>query len=153
MERRHFELERGYLNIDADGLYLTRSGNWQEALSAPERTVRRKASRGLYLLFGAVLIGIRALFELSHLGPATANKVMFGLGLAGAGLLFTLQRFRHDLAPTYRIPFSKVRSLEGGEGRITVHLINGDHREEQVVIEAPPAAVDLARSAFAASRS
>jgi hypothetical protein len=23
MERRHFELERGYLNIDADGLYLS----------------------------------------------------------------------------------------------------------------------------------
>lgn len=41
MLRRHFELERGYLNIDAHGLAFTRSGNWQHAREAP---VHRPAS-------------------------------------------------------------------------------------------------------------
>ena len=36
---------------------------------------------------------------------------------------------------------------------LTVQFSNGDHLEDEVVIPAPPAAMELARSAFAASRT
>lgn len=153
MERRHFELERGHLNIDADGLYLSPSGNWQEALAAPERTVRARSRRTVYGLFGLLLLLSRALLEVLNVRTEQANGLVLAFGLAGVGMLVAMHRFRHDLAPSYRIPFAKVRSLEATSGRLTVHFVNGDQREDKVVIEAPPAALELARAAFSASRS
>ena len=152
MERRHFELERGYLNIDADGLYLSPSGNLQEARAMPERSRTNRTRRTAYGLFGLLLIGTRALLEVLHVDTARANGLVLALGLAGAGVLVLAHRFRHDLAPAFRIPFAKVRALEAEGDRLTVHFVNGDDREDRHTLVAPAEAIALARAAFDASR-
>lgn len=52
MERRHFELDRGYLNLDEHALYFTRSGNWQDALGTPELCRGFSPRRMVHALFG-----------------------------------------------------------------------------------------------------
>ena len=152
MEPRHFELERGYLNIDSEGLYLSPSGNWQEARATPERSRRNRTRRTAFVLFGLLLIGSRALLEFIHMDGMHANSLALGLGIAGAGLLVLVHRFRHDLAPAFRIPFAKVRVLEAVGDRLTLHFVNADGREDRYTLVAPPEAIALARKAFEASR-
>jgi len=45
MDRQHFKLAQGYLNIDAEALTFTRSGNWQEAENAKERSKVEKSGQ------------------------------------------------------------------------------------------------------------
>ncbi len=152
IERRHFGSGRGYLNIDEHGLYLSASGNWQEAHATPERSVKGRAKRSVYGLFGILLVLARGGLGFAHVDTARANGLVLALGFAGAGVLLAMHRFRHDLAPHLRIPFTKVRALACGKDRIDVHFVNGDDREDHLTIQAPPAAVELARQAFSASR-
>ncbi len=152
MERRHFQLDEGYLNIDDKGLYLAPSGNWQEALANPERTVKGRIKRSVYGLFGLVLIMTRGALEFAHVSTNMANGLVLSIGLAGAGVLLLLHRFRHDLAPAYRIPFAKVRSLDVNEGCITVHFVNGDHREDRVNLKVPDQALMMIQEGLERSR-
>lgn len=152
MERRHFELEAGYLNIDAHGLYRSASGNWDEVSKLPERSIRSRVRRMVISAFGIALLAVRILFELLHPGAWDTGRLVLGIAIAGVGTVVLVNAFRHDLAPSFRIPFAKVRYLAAEGDRITVHFMNGDDREDNVMIQAPPEAVEMARKAFMASR-
>jgi len=153
MERRHFELERGYLNIDADGLAFTRSGNWQHAREAPERSRQQRPRQDMGRILGYLLILSGGLFSgLMKVGHA-AVSVPLTIGLIGLGAFKLYRALRHDLAPEFRIPFPLISELQVADGRLTVHFLNGDMEEDQHSVIAPPEATSMARNALAASRN
>ena len=143
MERHHFELDRGYLNIDADALYFTRSGNWQEALATPEKSGGLSPRRTLSTLFGMGLIGARAFFELLHLPTDGPKGLLLTAGLAGLGVLVLYREVRHDLAPSYRIPRSKLLSAGTTERGTTLRFLDGTMKERTVTVKLPPGALDV----------
>lgn len=143
MERRHFELDRGYLNIDKDALFFTRSGNWQEALATPELRGGFSPRRSLHILFGMGLIGARAFFELLHLPTDGPRGLLLTAGLAGLGVLVLYREVRHDLAPSYRIPRSKLLSAGTTERGTTLRFLDGTLKERTTTVKLPPAALDV----------
>lgn len=143
MERRHFELDRGYLNLDEHALYFTRSGNWQDALGTPELCRGFSPRRTLHVLFGFLLIGARAFFELLHLPTRGPEGLLLTAGLAGLGVLVLYHTFRHDLAPSYRIPRRKLLSANTTEQGTTLQFLDGTMQERNVTVKLPSAALEI----------
>jgi len=148
MERRHFELERGYLNIDGEALYFTRSGNWQEALGTKELSGSHTPRRTLHVIFGFLLIGARAFFDLLDLPSRGPEGLLLTAGLAGLGVLVLYHTLRHDLAPAYRIPWSKLSSA-ASEGQGTVlRWQDGDGKDRTRLVRLPTDAVEMIHAGF-----
>ncbi len=155
MERRFFQLEEGYLNIDDEALYFTRSGNWQEALSAPERSRTQGPSHAGRRVIGVVLIVLGGMFLLfGRMSRAMDNgSMVLSLAISAFGVYSLYRAFRHDFSPVHRIPFSKILSVDGPSERVlSIRFLNGDGKEDQVALKLPVEAEALVREGFARSR-
>lgn len=153
MLRRHFELERGYLNIDEHGLAFTRSGNWQHAREAPERMRRQRPRRDVHQLAGYALMLLGGLFSGLMKAGRSEVTITLAVGLIGLGAFKLYQALRHDLAEKFRIPFSRIHELIDADGRLTIRFMNGDLAEDEHAVSAPPEARALAMDAWNASRT
>ncbi|MCC7502766.1 MAG: hypothetical protein IT229_09570 [Flavobacteriales bacterium] len=154
MERRYFQLEQGYLNVDKHALYFTRSGNWQEALEARERSAKQGPAHAGRLVIGIVIILIGGLFMLfghmSHMSDTGSTLV--ALALSAFGVFSLYRALRHDFGPVLRIPFNKVIAIEGpADERLTVRFMNGDAKEDQISFKAPIEAVPFVLEGLARS--
>ncbi|MBL7980806.1 MAG: hypothetical protein JNL52_03255 [Flavobacteriales bacterium] len=143
MDRRHFELDRGYLNVDEDALYFTRSGNWQEALGTKEHSGRFSPRRAINSLFGILLVFSRAFFDVLHMPTRGPEGFLLSFGLAGLGLLVLYHALRHDLAPNFRIPWSKLISIEQTEKTAALRWLDGDGRERERTMRMPAEAFGI----------
>jgi hypothetical protein len=92
------------------------------------------------VLFGALLIGARALFELLHLPTRGPEGLLLTAGLACLGVLVWFRAFRHDLAPSFRIPRSKLLSAHTTEQGTTLQFLDGGMKERTMTVKLPPAA-------------
>ena len=149
MERRFFELEQGYLNIDDNGLYFTRSGNWQNALAAPERTASQAPQRTFRTIIGWALMAFGVLFDVLHMSRSRPVNIALMLGFIGLGLYALYQNLRHDLVTDHQIPFRKVLGMEQDGERITLRYMDGDGKERMHHFRAPDEALTLIRSQLA----
>ena len=155
MDRQHFKLTQGYLNIDATALVFTRSGNWQEAEGAQERTAADKPGRALRLLTGTVLVLAGGVFlSLGKFRDAGGGgSIALALGLMGLGLFRMYGRLRDDFGPVFRVPFAKVTRLEYADDHLVIDFLNGAFKEDRVRIRATVDAGVFAETAWQASRT
>lgn len=156
MQRRYFQLEAGYLNVDEQALYFTRSGNWQEALAARERSAKQGPAHAGRLVIGIVIILIGGLFLLfGHMsGASDAASTLVALALSAFGVFSLYRALRHDFGPVFRVPFSKVIAIEGPtDERLTVRFMNSDAKEDEVSFKAPLEAVPFVLEGLARSRA
>ena len=153
MERKHFELAQGYLNIDHEALMFTRSGNWQDAAGTKERSngdtpgklARNAVGIALVLVGGSV-------FALGKLRDLDAFP-LFGIALLGLGIYSFYGKARHDFAPSFRIPLSKVLDMEIVNERLQIRFLDGAHRERMHTPIVPPAAGEFALTMFRSARA
>ncbi len=68
---------------------------------------------------------------------------MLTAGLAGLGVLVLFHTFRHDLAPSYRIPRSKLLAVTSTERGTTLRFLDGAMKERNVTVKLPPAALEI----------
>ena len=152
MERRFFELEKGFLNIDGHGLYFTRSGNWQNALAAPEKTASQGSQRTFRTFIGWALMAFGVLFDLLQMSRSRPVTIALMLGFIGLGLYALYQNLRHDLVSDLCIPFRKVLGMEQDGDRTLLHYVDGDGKERVHRFRAPAEALTLIRSQLAADK-
>lgn len=155
MHRQHFELERGYLNIDHDALVFTRSGNWQEAVKARERSSKLDLARPLRLVSGICLIVIGGLFlsmgELRHLFDG--GSFVLAIGVGGLGVYKMYQLLGDEMGGSYRIPFNKLLRMTERQGLLEIEFLDRDHKIERMAVGASKEAAQFAAQAWKASRS
>ena len=85
--REYFKYKKGFVNIDDENLYLTNSGNWQEARNLQEKsskTIRaNRNKKNKFTLYFYILLGIGVLllfYQLSN-GKSIRIPIVFcGLG-------------------------------------------------------------------------
>ncbi|MBL7940517.1 MAG: hypothetical protein JNL43_14245 [Flavobacteriales bacterium] len=136
MERRHFKLAQGYLNIDADALIFTRSGNWQEAEAAQERSTVQQASQLPRILTGVILVVVGGLFfGLGKLRSATGGgSIVLALGLAGLGIFKMYQLLNDDFGPVFRIPFAKVQQLKFSDDHLVIDFLDASFKPQHLSV-------------------
>jgi len=112
MERRHFELEQGYLNLNVEALMFTRSGNWQDAARTRERKAGAAPGRLARNTVGIMLLLLGGGFFAGGKLRGSDPFPLFGPVLLGLGICSFFGKVQHDFAPSFRIPFSKVLGLD-----------------------------------------
>ncbi|WP_330443416.1 hypothetical protein [Flavobacterium sp. C4GT6] len=137
MEKQYFKYDTGYVNIDSENLYLTNSGNWQEARELKEKsqkTKRQNSSRiagnnlFLFIVFGGLTLG--AFYMLNKAGDfnildfSTVGSTVKRLGLLAAIGFVIYKYFAPELGKRYRIPLSKIESVEYWERGVRINFRN-----------------------------
>ncbi len=136
MERQHFKLAQGYLNIDEHAVIFTRSGNWQEAEGAKERSPKQRAGQLPRILMGAALvIGGGLFFSLGKLRSATSGgSIVLALGLIGLGIYKMHQLLNDDFGPVFRIPFAKVEQLKFADDRLEIDFLDATFKSRHLSV-------------------
>ncbi|WP_417366979.1 hypothetical protein [Flavobacterium beibuense] len=123
MEKQYFKYGTGYVNIDNENLYLTNSGNWQEARELKEKDSSTKINNLTRIKnrnkgFIPVILIAFSIF--------TDSIIMASVMIAIAVLLFFILNiyYRRDLGIQYKIPFSKIESVEKYEKGIKISFRN-----------------------------
>ena len=144
------------MHVDDRGIAFTRSGNWKEASKAPERGVRAKVEhvvRVVGMWLGLVLVGNYVVFYAMK-GLSRGESV--ALLIPAAGMAYGIYRFakkmKDDVSQSFRVPFSKVRSLRVDDGERVIAFINGQWKEDEVKARLPDAEATWVRAVWESER-
>ena len=137
MEKQYFKYGTGYVNIDSENLYLTNSGNWQEALELKEKSPKTKRQNNsriagnnlfLFIVFGGLTLGafymLNKASDFNILDFSTVGATVKRLGLLAAIGFVIYKYFAPELGKRYRIPMSKIESVEYWERGVRINFRN-----------------------------
>ena len=130
--REWFKYEFGYVNIDDNNVYMTRTGNWSETKEMPEKNkkVAQKNNRR-----GSTVIVVLAAFTALILFGLFRNMMSNTVGipilfLLVAGLFKLYQYTKRDIGGQFKIPFSKLNSIEIKDQQAVLHFTNGENEAD-----------------------
>ncbi|MES2487659.1 MAG: hypothetical protein V4581_17140 [Bacteroidota bacterium] len=110
MQKQYYKYASGYVNIDSQNLYLTNSGNWQEARGLEEKSRATESSNDsrtsrmkgfVFTIFGA--IGAFIFYMLNQ--KVLALPIFVGLAFTA---LQVLKYFKTEFGNRYKIPLHKI---------------------------------------------
>lgn len=133
--KEYFKYDKGFINIDDENLYLTNSGNWQEALNLKEKsskTIRannfRKNKISLYFYFFLAMGIIATLIQFSKGNSVRLPLVFSGLGFAAYRYMI------REMGNRYKIPLSKIKLVSRENDSITITFLDEQELETSEVI-------------------
>lgn len=133
--KEYFKYNKGFINIDNENLYLTNSGNWQEARNLEEKSFKtikannfrkNKISLYFYILLGIGVLAV--LFQFSKGKSVRLPLVFSGLGFAAYRYLI------RETGNRYKIPLFKINSISNDNDLVTIHFLDEQGIETSEVI-------------------
>jgi hypothetical protein len=134
----YFKYSSGYVNIDAENLFLTNSGNWQETRELEEKSKRTKRQNSLRIarmnLFIYITFGIIAFIIYKSVSRDKPYfNAIFGLPVAA---YFVNRYFTTEMGKRYKIPLSKIQSIERYDNDgIKIIFLNDSNEPDFEIIE------------------
>ena len=130
-----FKYEYGFVNIDSINLYFTNSGNWSEAKELEEKgkqksTIFRKFKIKLFLITCVILF--TSLFYLNLLSGKISLFLIVGLA---AGMYFIYNYMKTELGAKFKLPISKVKSIEIVESNVTIKFFDANEEISEIYLE------------------
>jgi hypothetical protein len=112
--KEYFKYGSGYINIDDGYLYLTNSGNWQEARELKEKsTATIKNNNRRISNINGFLYTLITIFAFLVYFMIDTKKISISLiALLACAGFYTVQYFKSDLGYCYKIPLSKIDTIE-----------------------------------------
>jgi hypothetical protein len=142
--KHFFKYASGYLNLDGENLYLTTSGNWEEAAQLTEKgDASQKANRRriktntiafttLLIIAGAVIV----------FAVGRGKLRFFPLLFVFFGLYKVNQYFRREMGNRYKIPLAKIEAIEQQEDGVKITFRNADNEpDHEIVPDLDPAGI------------
>lgn len=136
MEKYFFKYEYGYINIDANNLFLTTTGNWSETQTISEkntasRTINYNRKNKLYGYYIFIISIMLFMFNFSDL---ELNNFMKGLFLIGSLLFFAYSIMKKEYGNQYKIPLTKIEKIEFNDKKTIVYFKNGEDNSDWEII-------------------
>ncbi|MFP9117259.1 hypothetical protein ACLI08_05685 [Flavobacterium sp. RNTU_13] len=136
--KEYFKYKYGYINVDDENLYLTNSGNWQEARETEEksRAIDKRNSVGIVgmKIFVYVVLGAICIFVLKNLG-----KPSIGFGVIGLAIFLgyrVYKVFSKKFGSRYRIPLQKITNVsDWGTVGLRIDFLNANNEPDFEIIE------------------
>ncbi|MEL1242911.1 hypothetical protein AAEO56_01445 [Flavobacterium sp. DGU11] len=124
--KHYFKYAAGYINLDSESIYLTNSGNWQEARGLQEKGKATIAANNYRILkmkgfiFTLYIIIVETLFDM------VSNFQVYMVLVIGLGILayYILQYFKSDFGVCYKIPLAKISTIEKHERGLKINFMN-----------------------------
>jgi hypothetical protein len=106
-----FKYEYGFINIDAENIYFTNSGNWSEIVGLDEKGIeisnKSNKSKIYNLLFILSLIAV--LIILAKVENETISLFYLGLPI---GIYYLYHQLKSETGARFKLPISKVSTIE-----------------------------------------
>lgn len=134
----YFKYSAGYVNIDADNLFLTNSGNWHETRELQEKSKVTKRQNSFRIarmnVFIYITFGIMGFIIYKSVSRDTPYfNAIFGLPIAA---YFVNRYFSSEMGKRYKIPLSKIQSVDSYENDgIKIHFLNAANEPDFEIIE------------------
>jgi hypothetical protein len=119
-----FKYEYGYVNVDDECLYLTNSGNWEEARKAEES---KENSGSGNLIYAVALFGIAALIVIWLLSISTVVGTSL-LALLAYGFYSWFNYLKTGVGASIKIPKAKLLNVEADNQDLIIKFLNGKDR-------------------------
>ncbi|MFY7729817.1 MAG: hypothetical protein ACOVRN_09895 [Flavobacterium sp.] len=138
--KEYFKYKYGYINVDDKNLYLTNSGNWQEARETEEksranesentgRIIRMKSF--VFIVMGAIFIFLVKSLENPKISIGIIAITLF-LGYS------VYQVFSKEFGSRYRIPLQKIIKISAqGTENLRIDFLNANNEPDFEIIEEP----------------
>jgi hypothetical protein len=134
--REWFKYEYGYVNVDAENLYLTNTGNWVETESLEEKTAKANQKNGSrkYWMIGFVAL-VFCLFAFLLFKNIESGKVSIGLILLIAIGGYQLYNYlRTEIGAKFKIPLKKITDIKEIEKTIEISFTNGEGNSDNYTL-------------------
>jgi len=135
--KHFFKYEKGFININEENLFLTKSGNWSEVDLLLEKSSKSKSQNSKKKIrtysFYAMLLSF-SLLLFFNLNNGKSGKMMLPLGIV---LLFlsAYNYIRAGSGNQYKIPLSKINKMEYSFNSLKIYFMNLDGKEDFEKIE------------------
>lgn len=133
--KEYFKYNKGFVNLDDENIYLTNSGNWQEARNLQEKSSKtikankikkNKISLYFYFLLGLGVLGF--MYQLSK-----GNSVRIPIVFVGLGFLAYRYMIR-ETGSSYKIPLTKIKSIDLNSSEARIHFLDENSEDTSELI-------------------
>lgn len=135
--KHFFKYEKGFININEENLFLTKSGNWSEIELLLEKSSKSKSQNSKKKIrtysFYAMLLSF-SLLLFFNLNNGKSGKMMLPLGIVLL-LLSAYNYMRAGSGNQYKIPLSKINKMEYSFNSLKIYFMNLDGKEDFEKIE------------------
>ena len=132
-----FSYAFGYVNIQDNSLFLTRSGNWSEVEEMKTQTPGKIGShmhKWRILLFMTVVI-VAFLFTVLHALHAGNGNSVLSLVLLGIGAFSVYRYLQKDLGRTAHISLDQIYKIDFEITQVTIHFYNHQQKDSSIILE------------------
>ena len=130
-----FKYEYGYVNVDADNVYFTNSGNWSETITLEEKGIQksnsfRKTRIQLFLIISCLLFAGLIVKHLTSGGMSLL--LVIGLPLGG---YFLYHYLKSEIGGKFKLPITKIDAIEIENSTAIIHFFNAQNGKEEEVLK------------------
>jgi hypothetical protein len=133
--KHFFKYEYGFVNIDADYLYLTSSGNWSETKTLLEKSGKKSMDgirRIRIIAFFTIAVLLFAYIFIRNLSNSSVSILLL-LGIPALG--YQLYKYlQHDIGSRYIIPLKKITDLEFKGSDVKLVFTNKDNESDSELL-------------------
>jgi hypothetical protein len=133
--KQWFKHEYGFVNIDAENIYFTNTGNWSETNGLKEKGVQQQNSFRQFRMriIPFVLIAV-VVFLLIF--PIDSGKVKFSL-IAGLVVLAISARkyLKTEIGAKFKLPISKIENIVLNTESATITFEDGEGKSAEQILE------------------
>lgn len=129
-----FRHSKGFVNLDDEHLFLTKTGNWLEVDGLKEKGVQKQNS--------FKKTGIQVFLALSFLAFGWMLYRSFEVGRislvaigGGAVLVYSVYKYlKPELGKSYEIPISKIQRIEISDETVNITFLNSEGKPDSELI-------------------
>ena len=138
--KEYFKYKYGYINVDNENLYLTNSGNWQEARETEEKSRANESENTGRIIrmksFVFIVMGAICIFLVKSLDNP---KIRIGIIAITLFLGYRVyQVFSKEFGSRYRIPLQKITKISAqGTVDLRIDFLNANNEPDFEIIEEP----------------
>ena len=132
-----FRYEFGYVNIDAENIYLTNSGNWSETKLLAEKnkhnikkSQRKAFSKKTFLYVSVLLFGLLLLLNFSNIHSGVLLPILLVFGG-----YYLYQDYKPELGLSFLIPLKKLITIEINNEEVVLHFTNADGEHDYIELK------------------
>lgn len=121
--KKWFKHKHGYLNLDDDNLYFTKSGNWTEISKLKEKNTETWKTNSLmqkiiFISWNVINGGVLIWMTISSILSGNWGTTLWVLILLVAYNVYVF--LTYDIYSVFRIPYEKIKKIELENNQVTV---------------------------------
>ena len=135
--KHYFKYNNGYINIDEENLYLTNSGNWQEARELIEKgkaSIKKNNARINYMKGFVYTVFAIIIFLLLFMVENKKISITLSAGLILLAY-YVNNYFKGEFGVQYKIPLTKIDNIEPYESdALKISFKNAENEPDSEIV-------------------